>query len=257
MEYRLSGSGIHSDPRDRKPSPRRATAPPPPSAGPAQRAPAPPGAGSAGRSSSPPPRARRCPICSSSACGERLGALVPANTAASQSIGVFTLGRETGVTANATSSQSALAAMLTPPGEPTVYPANAEGFFAIGITLYGLVYFLVALSLGVTVGDGDQAIDPGLGLALGTALVWFFVWSVKALRRRWRAHYAAEAATFPERRARFERGVADWNQAVYCRRTGEVWIPSIRRSLPAARAIDALFRSPVPPDGQRGRTGRH
>lgn len=260
MEYRLSGSGVPSDPRDRR-GPRR---PPPgptrgqPSPGPDRGEPPPRPTGSSAR---PLPRSEGCPICGSSACGERVATLVAANTAESHSIGVFTLGKETGVTTNWTSSRSALAAMLTPPSPPTVYPQRAESLFWLGLVLYGLVFFLVALSLGITVGDGAQAVDPFLGLALGAGLVAFFVWSAKTLHRCWTARHAADAASYPERRARFDRGVADWNQAVYCRRTGSVWIPSTRQALPAGDALDVVFHAPhrsngpPPPTGQAPPSG--
>ncbi len=240
MEYRLSGAGLPSD-RVGQPAPQ-ASAPVRPisSARKAQsNAPTPP----------PVPQAdgpfQRCPVCNSPSCGQFVAALVADQTREGQSVSVFTLGEETGVSRTASRSQTLTAQFLSVPQSPSCYPWLPALVFWAGLIVWTFFMLFAGVLVSALVQDGRET---GLALTeawvVGLAFIPVYIFITRAVWKAWHRAYAPWKQSWPARMARWERGMELWNQAVYCRRNGRVWIPT-GQTFPSDQAIVGIFEGPL------------
>lgn len=237
MEYRLSGAGLPSD-RVGQPAPQ-AQVRPISSARKAQGSPTPPPAPAPGEP------IQRCPVCGSPSCGEYAAALILNQTRETQSVGVFTLGDETGVSRSVSRSQTLTAQALSVPQSPSCYPWFPALVFWGGLIFWTVLMLFLGVLVSALVQDGRET-----GLALteawvtGLAFIPAYILITRAVWKAWHRAYAPWKQSWPARIARWERGMEIWNGAVYCRRNGRVWI-SNGQTFPVDQAISMIFEGPI------------
>src|SRR5581483_9297930 len=142
-------------------------------------------------------------------------------------------------------SQSGLAARLSPPVEPRKPSGNPTIFLfmRIGIALIGLVFLAAAFTCASTVLLFTSTVGRLLIVAALVVFIVAFVFAVRwVIFGSWRDRHKIrqEREQYPARHERWQRAYERWQQLYYCARDDGVFLPGATILMPVDRMNELL-----------------